>query len=64
MLEPFGRGFYEWWAGLVPGYRYGVAIALLALSGGAWYFDFGGWILWGPLFFVGVVLLLCAGESE
>jgi hypothetical protein len=64
MYEPFGRGFYEWWAGLHASYRYGVAIAILIVSGLLWYSDVGGWVLGGPLFFLGVVLLLFAGDSK
>jgi hypothetical protein len=62
--EPFGRGFYEWWAGLDESYRYGVAIAILVASGLLWYFGVGGWMLAGPLFLVGVVLLLFAGDAK
>lgn len=64
MNEPFGQRFYEWWAGLDARYRYGVAAVILAASATAWYFDSGGWLLWGPLLFVGIVLLLCAGDSK
>ena len=64
MHEPFGRRLCEWWAGLDPTCRYVVAIDILVGSGLAWYFDVGGWILWGPMFLVGVVLFLFAGESK
>lgn len=64
MDEPFGRSFYEWWAGLDPGSRFFVAIGILVVSGLAWYFDADGWMLWGPMFIVGVLLLLFAGESK
>ena len=64
MHEPFGRWFYDWWAGLDPTWRYVVAIDILGWTGVAWYFDIGGWLLWGPLFLVGLVLFLFAGEPK
>ena len=64
MYDPFGQRFYEWWAGLDPSFRYFVAIDILVVAGLAWYFDVGGWLLWGPMFFVGVILFLFAGESQ
>jgi hypothetical protein len=64
MHEPLGRWFYEWWAGLDPSCRYFAAFDLLVGSAAAWYFDVGGWLLWAPMFLVGVILFLFAGESK
>jgi hypothetical protein len=61
MYEPFGRGFYEWWAGLPPVFRYGVGAALLVVSSILWLFDTADYGFWVALAMVGIVLLLAAG---
>jgi hypothetical protein len=52
--------FFEWWGGLSPWFRFGVAIAFLLLSTGLWlagvYWPWG----WG----IGLVFLLLAFPSR
>jgi hypothetical protein len=64
MDEPFGLGFYEWWAGLSPLYRYGVGLLVLILGIIVWYFDWGGPYFGGTLVAAAVVLFLLAGRSK
>ncbi len=53
-------GFIEWWSGLSPWLRYGVAVFFLLISTGLWFAGtFWPWG-WG----VGVVLLLFSGPSD
>lgn len=54
-------GLLEWWAGLPAIFRYGVAIALLALSTVLWFAAHRFWP-WG--WAVGGVLLLCSGKDD
>lgn len=53
--------FLGWWGGLPPWLRYGVALLLLAISTGLYFFANRIWP-WGWV--AGVVLLLAAGPSE
>jgi len=58
MYDIFGRGFYEWWAGLNYASRILVAPVILGIAGVvAWLFP-SSWIIWGPAFVAGGVLLL------
>jgi hypothetical protein len=56
-----GLRFFEWWAGLSPWIRYGVAAAFL-LASTLIYFLAGRIWIWGWI--VGGVLLLFAGPSD
>jgi hypothetical protein len=53
-------GLLEWWAGLHPFWRYGVAIVFLLISTVLY---FGG-TFWPWGWGIGVVLLLFAGPSD
>jgi hypothetical protein len=65
MDEPFGPRFYEWWSGLHPIYRYGVAVTMLAVAGLIWYLDCeSGVFVWLPLLGIGVTLLLLARAGD
>ena len=64
MYEPFGRGFYEWWAGLNPVFRYGVGAAVVVAAGLLWWLKvFDAWFC-GSLAVVGIILLLFAGGRD
>jgi hypothetical protein len=54
------RGLIEWWGGLRPVLRFGVAIAFLLLSTGLWLA--GRFWPWG--WAIGVALLLFSFPSE
>jgi hypothetical protein len=62
MYEPFGPRFYEWWAGLSPLLRYGVAVLVLVLGAIVWYCDWGGPYFGGTLMAASVLLFLFAGR--
>jgi hypothetical protein len=59
----FGPDFFEWWAGLSPLVRYGIAIVLLVVGAVLCYFTEGGYFAWGSLLLAGIVLLMFAGRS-
>jgi hypothetical protein len=60
MYDLFGRGFYEWWAGLSRVFRLVIALVILALAGlSTWLFP-EAWLLWGPGLAAGGVLLLAS----
>lgn len=54
-------GFFEWWAGLPAIFRYGVAIAFLAVSTLLWFVGGRFWP-WG--WAIGGALLLLSGKSD
>lgn len=54
--------FYEWWAGLEPPKRYGVAMVILLIAAALWYFEPDVMHGWVPLSLVGLILLLFAGR--
>ena len=60
----FGPDFFEWWAGLTPMVRYGVAIVLLGIGAALCYFTKGGYFAWGSLVVCGAVLLVFAGRTK
>jgi len=53
-------GIFEWWSGLSPWIRYGVAVILLLIST-VLYFD---GILWPWGWAAGAIMLLLAGPSD
>lgn len=55
------HSMFEWWAGLSPWIRYGVAVFFLGLST-LLFFAFDRFWPWGWV--VGVILLLLAGPSD
>ena len=61
MFEPFGPRFYEWWAGLSPLLRYGVALLVLILGLILFFSDFGGPYLGGSLMVAAVIFFVLAG---
>ena len=60
MYELFGRGFYDWWAGLSRLTRVVVALVILAASATAAFLFPDAWLIWGPALITGGVLLLAA----
>lgn len=64
MYEPFGRPFYEWWAGLDPIYRYGIGVAVIVASAVLWWLQVIDVWFGGPLAVVGIILLLSAGGRD
>jgi hypothetical protein len=48
----------EWWGNLSPGWRYGVALVILAVSTGAWLLEGR---IWPGGFAIGAALLIAAG---
>jgi hypothetical protein len=60
----FGLGFFEWWVGLSPFVRYGVAVVLLIVGAALCYFTDGGYLVWGSCLVAGVVLLVFAWSSK
>ena len=61
--EPFGPRFYEWWVGLSPLFRYGIAGLVLIAGLIVWCFDVEGPYLGGTFMAAAVVLFLLAGRS-
>lgn len=58
MYEPFGFGFYEWWAGLGRGWHWTIALATLKAGGIlAWLLP-GSWHFWLPVLVTGGVLVI------
>lgn len=51
---------FEWWGGLSPWIRYGVAVLFLLLSTLLWFAD----RFWPYGWVVGIILLLMAGPSR
>lgn len=64
MYEPFGPDFYEWWAGLSPLLRNGVALLVMIVGIIVWYCDWGGLYFGGTLVAASVLLLLFARRSR
>ena len=63
-MGEFGREFFEWWAGLTPLNRYGIAMVLLMVGAILCCFTDGGYLAWGAFLTTGMVLLMFAGCSE
>ena len=51
---------FEWWSGLSPWIRYGVAVVMLLISTVLWV----GGLFWPYGWIGGVIMLLFAGRSE
>jgi hypothetical protein len=64
MYEPFGPRFYEWWGGLSPLHRYGVAVLVLILGVIVFYCDWGGLYFGATLIAASVLLFLLAGSLK
>jgi hypothetical protein len=56
------RGLIDWWAGLRPALRFGIAIAFLLLSTGLWLA--GRFWPWGWALGVGLLLFSFPSEAE